>query len=167
MKLNPTVAALAFAALCNHPALADDATPPAATLYERLGGLRGITPLVDDFVDHLLSNEHLSGNTALKAGQREAPPAFLKFQLAEALCEMSGGPCVYSGPALKETFSPYKVSEKDWEAMTAELKRSLDKFRVPAVDQEEILGLALQTKSDIIAEASPPAPEAEETAASR
>lgn len=155
MKTMPT-AALALAILALQPLQAEEAPPLLQPLFERLGGLQGISPLVDDFVDRLLASPGLAANSALDAGRRELPPAYLKFQLTEAFCEMSGGPCVYSGQALKESFSPYRISERDWEAMAGELKQSLDKFGISAVDQAEILDLARQTKADITAGAAPP-----------
>ena len=51
-------------------ALAADAPKP---LYERLGGLKGITVVVDDFIDHLVVNKTLNKNPAIDAGRKRSP----------------------------------------------------------------------------------------------
>lgn len=121
------------------------------SLYERLGGLKSITPVVDDFVNHMMFNPTLNKNPALSASHRHTPPSYLKFQFTQLVCEMSGGPCVYSGLAMKEAHEPLKISPQEWEVMTGELKKSLDKYKVPAQEQTELLDLFSQTKDDIIA----------------
>lgn len=122
----------------------------AASLYDRLGGLRTIAPVIDDFVDHLYGNPVLGKNPGLAASQREAPPSYLKFQFSQLVCEMSGGPCVYSGKTMKEAHESLKIGDAEWEAMADELKKSLAKFNVAPAEQTELLELFGQTKDDIM-----------------
>lgn len=121
------------------------------SLYERLGGLKSIAPVVDDFVERLLNNPVLNRNSAISGVRRNTPPAYLKFQLSQLVCERSGGPCTYSGQATKEDDEPLAVTLVEWEIMTAELRRSLEKFRIPAEEQAELLDLFNDTRGDVIA----------------
>jgi hemoglobin len=66
------------------------------TLYERLGGLKGITMVSDDFIDRLVANKTLNKNPAINAGRKSSPPPYLKFQVSQLVCEVSGGPCKYT-----------------------------------------------------------------------
>jgi hemoglobin len=44
------------------------------TLYERLGGLKGITMVSDDFINRLVGNKTLNKNPAIDAGRKNSPP---------------------------------------------------------------------------------------------
>src|SRR5574337_830973 len=58
--------AVAVGAMFATCAQAQQAQPP---LYERLGGLKGITVVVNDFIDRLVANKTLNKNPAIKAGR--------------------------------------------------------------------------------------------------
>ncbi|MDO8704028.1 MAG: hypothetical protein Q7J84_03695, partial [Sulfuricaulis sp.] len=60
-------------------------------LYERLGGLKGITVVVDDFINRLVANKQLNKNPAINAGRKSSPAPYLKFQVSQLICELAGG----------------------------------------------------------------------------
>lgn len=119
-------------------------------LYERLGGLRGITVVVDDFVDRLVVNKTLNKNPAIKAGRVSSPAPYLKFQVAQLMCQVTGGPCQYAGKPMKESHAHLNITEKEWGVMAAEFKKSLDKYKVPAPEQQELFDIVGKTKADIV-----------------
>jgi len=126
--------------------------PGAQTsLYDRLGGLNGITLVVDDFIDRLVANKELNKNPAIDAGRKRSPAPYLKFQVSQMVCGATGGPCNYTGKAMKESHAHLNISEKEWGVMAAEFKKSLDKFRVPAAEQKELFDIVGTTKADIVA----------------
>ena len=51
------------------------AQQPAAqkSLYDRLGGPKGITVVVDDFINRLVANKELNKNPAIDAGRNHSP----------------------------------------------------------------------------------------------
>ena len=53
------VAAVPSNAAAQSPGAANE---PSTPLYERLGGLKGITAVVDDFIDRLVTNKTLNRN---------------------------------------------------------------------------------------------------------
>jgi len=120
------------------------------TLYERLGGLKGITMVSDDFINRLVANKTLNQNPAINAGRISSPPPYLKFQVSQLICEVSGGPCKYTGKSMKEAHAHLNISEKEWEIMAAEFKKSLNKFKVPAAEQKELFEIVGKTKADIV-----------------
>jgi hemoglobin len=87
------------------------------SLYDRLGGLKGITVVVDDFIDRLVANEELNKNPAIDAGRKISPAPYLKFQVSQMVCEVTGGPCKYTGKAMKESHIHLNISEKEWGVM--------------------------------------------------
>jgi hemoglobin len=119
-------------------------------LYDRLGGLKGITLVVDDFIDRLVVNKTLNKNPAIDAGRKTSPAPYLKFQVAQLVCEASGGPCKYTGRDMKSAHAHLNISEKEWDVMAGEFKKSLDKFKVPAAEQQELFAIVGKTKPDIV-----------------
>lgn len=120
------------------------------TLYERLGGLKGITVVVDDFINRLVANKTLNKNPAISAGRKSSPAPYLKFQVSQLVCELSGGPCKYTGAAMKDSHAHLNISEKEWDVMAAEFKKSLNRFKVPAAEQTALFEMVGKTKPDIV-----------------
>ena len=146
-----SIAAIAFMAgtLVAPAALAENAVAKAP-LYERLGGLKGITVVVDDFIDRLLANKTLNANPAISAGRRALPAPYLKFQVSQMICEVTGGPCKYTGKGMKEAHAHLNITEQEWGVMATEFQKSLDRFNVPAAEQKELFEIVGKTKSDIV-----------------
>ena len=130
-------------------ALAEQAAANA-TLYERLGGLKGITVVVDDFVNRLVVNKTLNKNPAIKAGRISSPDPYLKFQVSQLVCEATGGPCKYTGKEMKESHAHLNITKNEWGGMAGEFQKSLDKFKVPAAEQTELFEIVGKTKPDIV-----------------
>ncbi len=122
----------------------------AKPLYERLGGLTGITVVVDDFINRLVANKELNKNPAINAGRKNSPSPYLKFQVSQLICELSGGPCKYTGKTMKESHAHLNISEKEWSVMAKEFQKSLNKFKVPAAEQKELFDMVGKTKADIV-----------------
>ena len=123
---------------------------PQESLYDRLGGLKGITVVVDDFIDRLVANEELNRNPAIDAGRKRSPAPYLKFQVSQLVCEVTGGPCKYTGNAMRESHVHLNISEQEWGVMAEEFKKSLDTFKVPAAEQKELFDIVGTTKADIV-----------------
>ena len=125
--------------------------PAQDSLYDRLGGLKGITVVVDDFIDRLVSNDTLNSNPEIDAGRMRSPPPYLKFQVSQMVCEATGGPCTYTGKSMKEAHARMNITEAEWGVMAGEFQKSLDKFAVPAPEQKELFDIVGTTKADIVA----------------
>jgi len=120
------------------------------SLYERLGGVYAIATVVDDFIDRLLVNEVLNANPAIDAARQRVPPAGLKYRVTELVCQAAGGPCTYTGRSMKEAHAHLNITEREWQAMIADLKKSLAKFEVPEREQAELLAIVESTKGQIV-----------------
>lgn len=144
------IASVAFVLATSLAPLALAQQTSAQPLYERLGGLKGITVVVDDFIDRLVVNKQLNKNPAISAGRKSSPAPYLKFQVSQLICELSGGPCKYTGQAMKASHAHLNISEKEWAVMAGEFQKSLDKFKVPAAEQKELFDMVGKTKVDIV-----------------
>ncbi len=149
--LSKALLAMSFALCASYgPAVSAQQAGAQPSLYDRLGGLKGITVVVDDFIDRLVANKTLNRNPAIAAGRKSSPPPYLKFQVAQLVCQVSGGPCQYTGKPMKESHAHLNISEKEWNVMAAEFQKSLNKFKVPAAEQKELFDIVGKTKADIV-----------------
>ena len=120
------------------------------SLYERLGGVYSIAAVVDDFIERLLVNDTLNANSAINDARARVPKAGLKFQVTALVCEVAGGPCKYTGRTMKESHRRLNITETQWEAMAADFRQTLDKFKVPQKEQQELISIVGSTKKDIV-----------------
>jgi hemoglobin len=120
------------------------------SLYERLGGVYSIATVVDDFIERLLVDVTLNANPAISEARARVPKAGLKFHVTALVCEVTGGPCHYTGRAMKEAHKHLNINQAQWEAMLADFRTTLAKFKVPQKEQEELIAIVESTKSDVM-----------------
>jgi hemoglobin len=132
------VAALLLAA-CQDMGMA-----PQKSLYERLGGKDAITAVVDDFVANVAADKRINGFFA------KADVPRLKRNLVDQICQATGGPCTYTGKDMRTAHKGMGITDADFNALVEDLKKSLDKFKVPAKEQGELLGALGGMKSQIV-----------------
>ena len=73
-------------------------------------------------------------------------------RLVEFVCFATGGPCVYSGRDMKTAHAGMKITSEQFGAVVGHLVATLDKFKVPAAEKNELLGLLGPTKGSIVEE---------------
>ena len=120
------------------------------SLYERLGGVYAIATVVDEFIERLLVNDTLNANPAISEARARIPKAGLKFRLTAQICEATGGPQKYTGQTMKETHKNLNINEEEWQAMVSDFKTTLDNFKVPEKEQNELFEIVGTTKADIV-----------------
>ena len=120
------------------------------SLYERLGGVYSIATVVDDFIERLLVNDTLNANPSINEARMRVPKAGLKFHVSALVCEVTGGPCKYTGRAMKESHQQLNINQAEWDAMVADFKATLNKFKVPQREQQELITIVGSTRNDIV-----------------
>ncbi|MCZ6552120.1 MAG: group 1 truncated hemoglobin [Candidatus Methylomirabilales bacterium] len=123
---------------------------PKPSLYDRLGGIYPIATVVDTFIELLLVNDTLNANPAIKEARDRVPKAGLKYRVTALVCQVSGGPCQYTGRSMKETHAQMYITEREWQAMAADFRRTLNNYQVPAQEQKELIAIVESTKKDIV-----------------
>jgi hemoglobin len=119
-------------------------------LYDRLGGVYPIAVVVDDFIERLLANDTLNANPAINEARTRVPAAGLKFHVTSLVCEVTGGPCKYTGRDMKSSHAKLNITQREWDAMVADFRKTLNKFKVPVKEQEELIQIVGSTKEDIV-----------------
>ena len=114
------------------------------SLYERLGGKPAITAVIDDFIGNVAADNRINKRFA------GADVPRLKMRLVDQVCEASGGPCKYTGASMRDAHKGMNISDAEFGALVEDLVKSLDKFKVPAKEKNELLGALGGMKPDIV-----------------
>jgi hemoglobin len=142
------MAALILTACASAPSDAPSAPAPTSpTLYQRLGGREAIKQVVDDFVANLAADPRV--NARFK-GLDAAKVAKLQTDLADQICDVTGGPCAYLGRDMKTVHAGMNITEAEWNATVEDLVKTLNKFKVGPKEQQELLSALGGMKKDIV-----------------
>ena len=114
------------------------------SLYQRLGGTPGIAAVMDDFVDNVRADPAINKRFAA------ADIPHTKQMLTELVCQASGGPCKYTGRSMKDTHRGMGIRDDEFNAMVGDMNKTLDKFRLPQRERDEVLTLLASLKGDIV-----------------
>jgi hemoglobin len=114
------------------------------SLFERLGGLDAIKAVVDDFVANVAADPVINARFA-----STDIPSF-KQKLVDQICEVSGGPCKYTGKDMPTAHAGMNITDAEFGALVSDLQKTLDKLKVPAREQGELLGALGAMKPDIV-----------------
>lgn len=131
------------------------------SLYERLGGVFAIAAVIDHFSDAVVKNAVAgqdSDNPALHAWHTEQLGRLpgLKFMRTLWVCNVAGGPYEYVGTApghdplsLEEAHRALQIAPEEFDAVAGELARSLDFFKVPQREKDEVLAAFAAHKGEV------------------
>jgi hemoglobin len=117
-------------------------------LYERLGGASGVDAIADSLIDRVAADPRLGRSF------KDAKLERIKKLLAEQICDLSGGPCRYSGDSMKEVHAGHHISEAEFFGMVADLRAVLKERHVSQGAANELLRLLAPMKRDVVEPAS-------------
>ena len=133
------------------------------TLYERLGGEKGVEGIVNDFVDRAMADPRVNwdrkgvtrGGVSLsrnKSVQWDANPdnvKQLKKHIAQFIAVSSGGPTHYDGKKMNEAHAGLHITNAEFDATIGAMKSTLDKLQVPNPEQKELLAIIESTRPQV------------------
>ena len=134
-------AVLAAAALAARAANADSSS---SSLYEKLGGKSGVAAISDLLIDRV------SADVRLGRSFKDADLGRIKRLLAEQLCDLSGGPCHYSGDSMKEVHAGHHISEAEFYGMVDALRTILEERQVGIAATNQLLRLLAPMKREVV-----------------
>ena len=115
------------------------------TLYERLGGIDGITRLVDDAVDAHFANPLIKTRFEKTLDVEHAKRMSVMF-----FCAGSGGPQTYTGRDLVTTHKGMNISEQEFIAVVDDILLAMDKNNLGDDVKKDVLAILYSLKSQII-----------------
>jgi hemoglobin len=131
------------------------------SLYERLGGAFAIAAVIDHFSEAVVRNP-IVGQTSENPVLREwhtnnlGRLPGLKFMRTLWVCNVAGGPQHYAATkpgstplGLEDAHRELKISSAQFDEVAAELGRTLDFFKVPEREKEEVLAAFAAHKGEV------------------
>ncbi len=124
------------------------------SLYDRLGGVNAISMVVDQFIANVAADPNMvrtfkpllddvgKGNTARVTA--------LRNNLIDQIGQASGGPQVYKGKDMATAHAGMKITDAEFTSLVNDLVAALDKFKVPATEKGELLGVLGGLKGQIV-----------------
>lgn len=117
------------------------------SLYLRLGGYDAVAAVVDDFMKRLGDDPGLA---RFFVGHSDDSKMRIRQLIVDMVCQATGGPCYYTGRDMKVSHKGLGITEQDWEVSVRHFVATLDKFKVPKKEKEELLTLVGSMKSEIV-----------------
>jgi hemoglobin len=120
------------------------AASAAPRLYDRLGGEAGVAAIAGSLIDRV------SADPKLGRSFKDSNLDRIKKLLAEQICDLSGGPCRYSGDSMREVHAGHHISEAEFFGMVADLRAVLKERHVSQGAVNELLRLLAPMKRDVV-----------------
>jgi len=136
-------------------------TPPTnMTLWDKLGGEKSVAKVVDDFCALASADPKVDVTRGGKYKLDELALADLKKKLVQFISSATGGPLKYTGKSMKEVHKGMGITNEQFDAAGADLKKALTKNNVKAEDADALLKIVDSTRKDIVEETKvvPPRP---------
>lgn len=124
--------------------LSVSAVAETETLYARLGGEAGVAKLATEVLSRS-AHDPLTRRSFDKVNMKR-----LAKLLAEQLCELTQGPCRYSGDKMKQVHAGLKISEAEFYGMVDHLRAVLDEQGVSQADKNALLAILAPMKRDVV-----------------
>jgi hemoglobin len=113
-------------------------------LYQQLGGSDGIRALVQNLLQRSLDDRRIAHHFADTDMER------LEQKLVEQLCELSGGPCRYSGDTMEQVHGGFNISEGDFNALVENLQLAMAERGIAEGAQNRLLALLAPMRQQVI-----------------
>ena len=115
-----------------------------ATLYDRIGGEAKLRGTVEQFVKIILEDDRINFTFA------EADLDKFKQLLFEQLCELTRGPCKYTGRDMHTAHAKLNLTQAQFNALAEDLYRAFDREHVSYRVQNQVMALLAPMQNDIV-----------------
>jgi hemoglobin len=141
------LAALAVGAAAVLPVAAAQDRPAAAGLYQRLGGYDVVARLVDTAFPRVAGHPQLR---RLFGGHSQDSQVRQRQHVIDAFCQATGGPCMYTGRAMKPVHTGLGITASDWSVFIGIMGTALDEMKVRAAEKKEFLETLERFRPDVV-----------------
>ncbi|MEE4204155.1 MAG: group 1 truncated hemoglobin [Halieaceae bacterium] len=118
--------------------------PPSDSLYQDLGGLAGITRVADNFLYHLGRDDRVIDFFA------ESDIDRFHEKVIEHICELSGGPCEYTGDSMLETHRGMGINDTQFNAVVEDLILAMEDAGLGTTAQNRLLSVLAPLHQNIV-----------------
>jgi hemoglobin len=110
----------------------------ADSLYQRLGGYDAIAGFVDTAFPRVATHPQLNH---LFRGHAQSSQMRQRQLIVDALCQGTGGPCLYTGRDMKGVHVGLGITEAQWEAFMGIISAAATERKFGAAEKAEFLTL--------------------------
>lgn len=144
MKTPAMMAAAVLILIILMTALPAQAQKTDDSLYRDLGGLEVLTTVVDDTLALALADARI------KDSFKDTDMKRLAKLITEQFCELSGGPCKYSGDPMKEVHQGLALNNMQFNALVEDLQAAMDKSNISSRTQNKLLALLAPMQRSVV-----------------
>jgi len=119
-------------------------TVPRDQLYQQLGAGAGLEKIVDGLLLEIEQDQQIVHHF------RDTDIERFRKLLIEQLCELSGGPCQYSGASMQESHTGFKITQADFDNLVRHLMKVMETLEIPITAQNQLLGLLAPMYGDVV-----------------
>ncbi|HMC65617.1 MAG TPA: group 1 truncated hemoglobin [Gemmataceae bacterium] len=123
---------------------------PVATLWDRLGGEKNVTKIVDDFVAAVIKDPNVNLTRSGKFKLDDQKLATMKKRAVAFISIGSGGPIKYEGKPIKEAHQGMGITDAEFDAAAAHFKAALAKNGIKPADVKTAMDAVEATRKDIV-----------------
>lgn len=103
------------------------------SLYQQLGERSGIADIVEDLLYRIVEDERINDQF------RGIDVRQFHTNLTDQLCELSGGPCTYSGRGMRESHADMNVTDTQFNALAENLILTMEENGIPTGAQNRLI----------------------------
>jgi hemoglobin len=118
------------------------------TLWERLGGIAGMTKIVHITILNSIEDPKLK--TKMIPANKKVDIKGFEQSLIEYISSVTGGPLLYKGKDMKAAHAGMKLTDEDFNAFVGHLEGALNNNKVDPVDIKEFLAIIDKTRAEIV-----------------
>lgn len=119
-------------------------TPAKDQLYQQLGSTSGIEKIVDGLLVEIEQDAQIVHHF------RDTDIARFRKLLIEQLCELSGGPCKYTGATMQESHTGFMITQADFDNLVRHLMKVMTAQQISLSAQNQLLGLLAPMYGDVV-----------------
>lgn len=114
------------------------------SLYRQLGGQEKIEQVVANFI------HEIEFDVLIFAYFKDADVERFHEKLVEHLCQLTGGPCDYSGDTMAQVHGGMNISEADFNRAVDLFINAMTKADIPHRQQNKVLAILAKTRKKML-----------------
>ncbi|CAB0149631.1 Group 1 truncated hemoglobin GlbN [Pseudidiomarina piscicola] len=114
------------------------------SLYQQLGERAGINELMTTFVLEIAEDERVIEHF------RNVDIERFHHMLGEHLCELTGGPCTYTGADMVEVHRGMAITRSEFNAIVENLIKAMEHHQLPTATQNRLLSTLAELHGEIV-----------------
>jgi len=120
------------------------------TLYAKCGGVFGVAAFVDRCMDKWMADPTLNENQAVTTWHQKAQRCGFKFLVVQIVCNLTGGPQVYTGRPIDVAHKHLNISEDEWSVFMEIFNQVCGEFGLAPEVIDDLNALMISMEMDCV-----------------